>query len=288
MSSFLDPTSCILFPVVERPVQWLSRSGQPHEIPGHKALVRPNKDDPSNGHVLSVVKNSYKLVTMHDILVEVWGALNELFTAEQLSHVLIQDTASYHGGVCLRSMVFPDVKLRTKRNTDIALRIIIQNGYGLRSVKIIAGAIDFFCTNGMIIGEYESAIYRHTSGLTLTKIVDNLKLCINSFHAAAAEIDKWSETHITAEYLTEVLEHIGMAPRVLNRTVQRFNEEAIVRGENLWALHSALTHHAAHGSVKDTGNDAEAVTRLERMREASQIMRDVAAQVRGRKELAGA
>lgn len=275
MSTFLDPRSRILFPVVERDVQWVSKMGSAHKIPGHKALVRPKPDDPSDGHVLSVVKHSYKLVTMNDILVEVWSALNAIFTPGQLSHMLIEDSVSYHGGVCLRSMIFPDVKLRTKRNTDIALRIIIQNGYGLRSVKIIAGAIDFFCTNGMIVGEYESAIYRHTSGLTLDKITDNLKLCINSFQQAAQELDKWSDASVTVAQLTEVLEHIGMAPRVLNRTVQRFIEEAKVRGENLWAFHSALTHHAAHGAVKDTGNDAEAVTRLERLREAAQIMQNV-------------
>lgn len=247
--------SSILFPVVERSVGWRSKDGDYHDHKGHKALLRSVN---GQGHVLNVVNSTYKLVNNRELFTAIESTIIDIVPSAKLDGVKIKDHVSYNGRVCFREYVFPGIVCDIGAKSPLGFRTIVSNSYGGGAVRMLAGAIEFFCTNGCISGAYESNYARHTSGLVVQGFATNINAALDRFVKDAAIWKRWVETPVKYFVAIELFKTL-----ISNKTLQRnltdqYTQESDVRGPNLWSVYSAMTYFASHneGNFK-TRNQGE-------------------------------
>lgn len=259
-------TSPLLFKAYERPLWYEGKSGTRYDNTGHKALIRMKDDKPV---CLNVVQNSYKVVQNDELFSMISENMVPAIGALEWNNKQIIDKVSYNGALCMREYRFPGIKVESPERDTICFRVIVVNGFGTSAIKIIAGAIDFFCTNGMIRGEYVSQYAKHTSGLKIEKFADYVRGAVTVFWK---DRDFWSQLRGAAirddnKVSKWLIEQFG--ERNGARLMHQYMIERGSRGgSNLWALYSALTHYSSHSDgafqLRKTVNDHEAATMLKR------------------------
>ena len=231
-----------------------------------------------NGHtgdVLGIVGAGFPSVPHGDFFRNIVDAIVENFGAEDTSQVIPKFTTAHNGAVALLDITFPNISytIRTdKHTTNIAQRAILWHGIdGTKSNLGVFGAVDFFCTNGMITGTYEQVRKKNTSGFNLANFVEEIKQSHNNFITHAKYLQLMADTNFSRSQmanLKELLEPMGMSKRMAKNMYDLFLDEASVRGKNLWALYSAMTNYSSHTNngfkLKDMGNDTRATSMWER------------------------
>lgn len=259
----VSETSPLLFDVYERPLYYKGKEGREYGDTNHKALVRMFKDNPV---VLAVVQNTYQTVQNAELFARIENGLGTAMRDEKYD---IRDRISYSGAKCFREYVFPSIKVDSPDRDTIAFRIIVENGFGRNAIKMHSGAIDFFCTNGMVRGDYESTYARHTKGLVLSKFEDNVKRAVDIFWK---DRNMWNELRATVLKDDELVQKWladKFGDRLGGRLFHQYLIEAKARGgRNKWALYSALTYYSSHAqgdfALRNTGNDHAASTMINR------------------------
>ena len=253
-------TSRIIFPVVERKMQWLTQAGQGVDASGSKALVRMTTD--KSPVLLSVVNSTYKLATNKELFTTIEQTIIDKVEPSCLVGVQLKDHISYDGRVCYREYVFPNLRCDIGAKSDIGFRIVVSNSYGGGAIKLLAGAIEFFCTNGMVSGQYESTYARHTSGLVMSTFASNITSALDRFVSDAQRWRKWVETPVEFISAMVLLKNIASSPRMAEALSIQCAREFDVRGPNLWSVYSAMTYYASH-------NDGNFATRSDSEDESS-------------------
>jgi hypothetical protein len=169
----------IFFKVAERGLYIPTKAGTFHPS-GHKALIRQLGEGVK---VLNVVKNSYKLVTHK----EVYDALTSILNEHDVSVSTYHDNDGAKAYIDVRF----DKLVTSLAGSSIAFRAIFVNGYGGTSFGCKVGAINFFCTNGMITGEHDAVYRRHTSGLDASIAADWLKAGMEKWDIG---VERWRNT----------------------------------------------------------------------------------------------
>jgi len=271
------------FPVVERTASWTDRHDKGHEVEKFKALVGLLD---GSAHFLSYVGIGYKLLLNIEVFHYIFAKLEEVLTAEQLEGVAVTEHIDYGGRDSYIEIVFPNVRCDIAGRGDVAFRMIFGNSYGGKSVSCIAGAIDFFCTNGMVTGSFETKARRHTSGFTLTGldkwITDSLDE-FTTFNTRLQEYASMTFDYTSLMALTEVLADQRVISHQFSKSFPvNVLAEAEGRGGvgitevSVWDVYSAMTTFATHADVRKTGNDHEFSTRMKRMRDADVVARAAA------------
>jgi len=249
---FNGPDSPILFPVAERAVAWQGRDDVWHQAPHHKAIVRVHPSG-RGATALNIVGAGYKLVQNRELFHNVEETMRQQMLPEHLVGVQVKDRVAYYGRVCYRDYVFPNIRCRVQPKTsytrvasDVAFRIIVQNGYGGSALRIHSGAIDFYCSNGMIRGEYSTSYRKHTKGLVVDNLGSVVTKALLSFSAAQDVWQQWAGTTVSATSVTEFFNKIAMSEKMKDGLSDQYMRERDERGPNLWALYSALTYYASH------------------------------------------
>lgn len=245
-SKYNSPNCRLFFPVGERRIAWETRNGAYEQTRSHKAIIRLNpKGD--GAILLNVVGANYKLVHNRELFSAVETAMVDEMLPEHLHDVQVADQVSGFGKVCLRQYVFPSIKCRLPQaRSDIGFRIIVQNGYGGSALRIHAGAIDFFCTNGMIRGEYTSTYRKHTSGLIVGQLNLTIKSALHEFANGAEQWQAWAKKPVRFEQAMKLFEHIALSTKMKEGLSDQYTREVDERGNNMWALYSTLTYYASH------------------------------------------
>ncbi len=265
---FNTPASPLMFPVGERKVGWLGRNGSYQPAPGHKAIIRLNQKG-DNAQLLNIVGGTYKLVHNRELFTAVEGAMVREMLPEHIMDVRVSDRVSGFGRICFREYIFPSIKCRLPNSPgDIGFRIIVQNGYGGSALRIHAGAIDFYCTNGMIRGEYTSAYKRHTSKLVIGGLSNVITNALHSFTDGAKEWQRWAETPVKHDKAMALFHAIAASAKMEEGLGDQYLHEREVRGDNLWAVYSTMTHYVSHpdklrASVDEQDNAAITMLRHE-------------------------
>lgn len=264
------PNSPILFPVGERSVGWLMRTGLYQHAPGHKAIIRLNEKGDA-AVLLNIVGQTYKVVHNRELFTGIEHTISELLTADQLEGVLVKDKAAHYGRVCFREYIFPRISCRVGGSTrsDIAFRLIVQNGYGGSALRIHAGAIEFYCTNGLISGEYSSAYRRHTQGIAIQGIGNVVSKALLQFSADTHTWKEWANKPVKHEAAMSLFRSLATSNKVKDNLMAQYLRETDHRGNSVWTVYSALTYYASHNdgdfAVKTSpGQDNEATTMLGR------------------------
>jgi hypothetical protein len=259
--------SDLYFDVWERPAYFRGRDGY-YEDTSHKHIVRLHNDKPIS---LGVVGHNYKLLKNKELFEGIEQTFIDELSTSELDGVIRQDKTSYMGATCFRDYIFPNIKVDiTSRRSDVAFRAIIANGYdGTSSFKFYHGAIDFFCSNGMVSGLYDMTIKRHTKGLTVPNLTGKLRNSIDVFYKQADTWKRWVNKTITDEDAEECFKSMpNISDRRVDQLVHRFRIECESHGRTVWALYSAATAYATHAEgnfeVRDTGLDHQASTLMNR------------------------
>ena len=261
----------LYFPVWERPAYFKGRDDTYYEDPNHKHIVRLWGDEPIS---IGTVGRNYKLLKNKELYEGIEDTLMETLSEEELNGVERRDRLSYMGGTSIRDYIFPNIEVDIESlRSSIAFRVIVVNGYdGSSSFKFYHGAIDFFCTNGMVSGLYDMTVKKHTAGLQIPKLTDKLRNSIDVFYKQAEQWRKWVGKEISDEAAEECFKAMpNISERRVLQLMHQFRIECDSHGRTVWALYSAATFYATSDrgqfSVRATNNDHGASTLLNRERQ---------------------
>jgi len=242
----LERPTPIMFPVGERKLAWQMRTGNYEPLKSHKAIVRLSPSG-NSAHVLNVVRTTYKLVLNRELYEMVHAAIQKRVRLAQLHDAYCVDKIAHYGRICWREYIFPSITCRVGNHVrPIAFRIIVQNSYGSSALRMHSGAIDFFCTNGMIRGEFESVYRRHTSGLVVGDLSENIDRALVAFADSESKWRRWSHTPVTREQTMMFFREIVKSPTLVDKLADRWLYEIEDRGQNLWSVYSTLTYYSSH------------------------------------------
>lgn len=177
-------------------------------------------------------------------------------------------------------MTLPNVTARIdtdKHSTTIAQRIIALHGIdGSCSNQTFFGAIDFFCTNGQIRGEHDKVRRKNSANFSMDRFIRDLRESSQSFYAQSERLQGWANKSLFVGDVKSMLETLLKSDRTAEKMLNLYNQEAGVRGQNVWALYSAFTNYATYAddrngfTLRNTGKDTNAVSMFQRESKVAQ------------------
>jgi hypothetical protein len=275
-----------LSPVSEQDL-WFERPAPHHasalyesqitELNSHKVLV-----DTWTGASTGVVGNKYKVTQMGDFTKATEEMLLEALPNDKFKDLEISDSMSHGSAIRCRKYTFPafakPIETR-KHQTDVALTVaLIQSYDGSTSNGFVTGLLDFFCTNGMISGDYTKGNKRHTSGFNLSNFILDMDKVVRDFYKDIQRYQVMASTDIRITQAEAVLEALpGMSERLAKVMKDQYLTEVSTRGSNVWALASALTYYSSHNSEEfpvkgSASNDNVTKSLLDRSRRVNTWM----------------
>jgi hypothetical protein len=221
---------------------------------------------------LGIVGHTYPLNTHVDFFSAQHEMLQRKFPAAHLENVSTKYRTSRDGAWALQDITFPSVTHiidNGKHKTEIALRNISWHSVdGSASNNAVFGGIDFFCTNGMITGEFDTVRKKNTKNFDMRKFIDEIEKSVEEFYVSIRKYQAWANRDISFEDAKCVVENLPVADRSKEKLLNIYKQEATDRGNTVWALYSAFTNYSSHTdngfAVRQTKNDHEAQTMLNR------------------------
>lgn len=267
--SFTPPESKIMFETGERTLGAVGEGGEVISTSRRfKTIVRED-----TGDIVGVVGTKYSRLRNQDFFGTIERALRDTIPEEMREGAMYRDSYSGGGSWSKREYVLPayaEALRSTEFETKVGLRIIAWNSYdGSASAGLLTGLIDFFCTNGMIIGRsIETQLRRHSARLTPDLFVPSLREGIENIHGTTETLQKMMQTKLDKDAALLLLESNFSAKRAAE-IYRRMEAEIAVRGNSVFALHSALTFYSSHNSDQFTTRAAndDLVARMLRDRE---------------------
>jgi hypothetical protein len=228
---------------------------------------------------LGMCRERYQIVQNADLFSSLSLALFKSAPPRSLEGAVVKPKTSYSGAQAFADISFPsfteDLVQARGNATALTFRLLLWNSFdGSSPVRLAAGAIDGFCTNGMIFGSYDLFGKRHTKGFSQ---VDLEEFVGNSFLMFQRKIQELrQETFKTVELeQAEKFLNANFSGRRATQLLEQFAVESQERGQTVWALRSALTYYASHNShafgVRNTGADSEAAVLYGRETEISNL-----------------
>ena len=175
--------------------------------------------------------------------------------------VEIDTRISRNGAWALEKVTFNNHRATIETNkhkTDTALTLYAWHGVdGLTSNNVISGAIDFFCTNGMVSGDYNKIRKKNTRHFDMNRITYEMEGIYDRFIDHTQWCQKLAQTPVSVVRLKDALETMlpqRASKNMLNSVLNEFE----VRGANAWSVYSAFTQYATHDDrfgFRQTAND---------------------------------
>jgi len=245
----------IFFNVYEQPV--VSRDHR-HTAEDKKMLTRTTPD----GDVyLNVVNSGYRVVENAEVLEPLQRQMINYFDPLVLEDVKIKDTISANGNVCYAEYIFPKLKYgietSTGHKTEFGLRFVMKNTFdGKGSVTMWSGLIDFFCTNGTVTGQYDVTRKRHSRNFNTDGFISAFEMSMTTHRQAVEKYQRYADTKVgSSTKVQQLFDKLTKTNRqdqkrsggLSDRLFAQWMDEVRERGNNLFAVQSAMTHYASHG-----------------------------------------
>jgi hypothetical protein len=236
---------------------------------------------------LGVVGDRYAIAQNGDLAAKLAEGCEAALPTHALQNIELRESISRNGRFTRFEYSFPelgaDIRQLTGISTSLKFRVAVVNGFGGTSIRCNAGAIDWYCDNGMTFGEFETSIFRHTTGFNPNRIKTFVEAEAERFKERVRIWQRWALNEITPADAEAALEDAGMAGRTIKRVMEQIDIEAQQRGMTTWAVYSALTYRSSHNSelfgVRNSGNVDNVAEVLDRReREVSQIINHPAMQ----------
>ena len=271
----------------KRPLTEMLPDGLDFDVEFEDTKVRDKKYvlNGETGEYLGVVGSSFNCANHTDFFGGVYDTVTEHLGKDELKDMKVHWKTAKHNAWAMMDIVLPNVTARVetdKHSTDIAQRIIALHGIdGSCSNQTYFGAIDFFCTNGMITGEHDKIRRKNTSNFTMDKFIRDLKQSTQSFYAQSNQLQQWARQPLQVSNVKTMLEALLKSDHLSDKMLELYNQEASVRGNNAWSLYSAFTNYATYADdqngfkLRNTGKDTTAVTMFNREQKVSQWISSV-------------
>jgi hypothetical protein len=110
----------------------------------------------------------------------------------------------------------------------------------------------------------------------MNKFIRDLRESSQSFYAQSERLQQWAVKPLYVGDVKAMLETLLKSDRASEKMFTLYNQEAGVRGENVWALYSAFTNYATYAderngfNLRNTGKDTSAVSMFNREHQVSQ------------------
>lgn len=261
----------ILFKAYSQPAMAISASGMRVET-DHKVLYRiAENEEPI---CLNVVGKNYKVIQNVDLFSAIEDGLQDVL-GHNKCHT---DAMSQNGRICMRDYNFPNFTFTSPEGKEVRFRMIVVNGFGGSAIKVYIGAIDYFCMNGMIIGDYTSKYARHSSRLELSQFTKHVASSVDTFLLHKEFINMLADRAIKNE--SKVFEFLNdnFSGQLSKKILNRYKLECLNRGQQtLWSLYSAMTNYASHeelAPLRHTAIDHAANTMLQREVTIAKLVRE--------------
>ena len=246
-------------------------------IAAHSVIRRTD-----NGAALGITGDRYTIAHNQGIYETIQKAARDALPADQLRGVTLSEFSSYGGTFTRFEIAFPGLTVPIRqyaRDTEIMFKISVINGFaGNSAVRVMAGAFDLLCTNGMYLGEMSKNAARHTASYTPQKFAAFIAAQIQEYSERARTYQRWAETEFSRDAFGLVLQASGIfSERRREALLDQYSTEAATRGHTLWAAYSAATFYASHNSerfgVRGSGSaDNVAATLTERESEVARFV----------------
>lgn len=164
----------------------------------------------------------------------------------------------------------------SKHQTVINERIIGLHAIdGSASNQAHFGAIDTYCSNGQITGDFSTIRKKNTSGFNIETFIWELKNSKSTFDARQRYLQSMADTPLNVDGKT-LLESIIKSETLAKKMYELCCQEISKRGKNVFALYSAFTNYASYAderngfTLRNTGKDTVAQSMWAREQKVSQ------------------
>ena len=232
------------------------------------------------GEYIGVVGDTFQCASHTEFFEGVHNTVTEHLGEAECEDMNMKWRTARQNAWAMLDMTLPNVTARIetdKHTTTIAQRIIALHGIdGSCSNQTFFGAIDFFCTNGMIRGEHDKIRRKNTANFTMDRFIRDLREATQSFYAQSERLQGWANKPLYVGDVKAMLETLLKSDRMAEKMFSLYNQEASVRGQNVWSLYSAFTNYASHAderngfNLRNTGKDTGAVSMFQRESKVSQ------------------
>jgi hypothetical protein len=232
------------------------------------------------GEYIGVVGDTFQCASHTEFFEGVHNTVTEHLGEAECEDMNMKWRTARQNAWAMLDMTLPNVTARIetdKHTTTIAQRIIALHGIdGSCSNQTFFGAIDFFCTNGMIRGEHDKIRRKNTANFTMDRFIRDLREATQSFYAQSERLQGWANKPLFVGDVKAMLETLLKSDRMADKMFSLYNQEASVRGQNVWSLYSAFTNYASHAderngfNLRNTGKDTGAVSMFQRESKVSQ------------------
>jgi len=203
------------------------------------------------GEVLGIVGSNFHCGSHQDFTNSFAQPLFDKLSDDDVHNMEMKISTARNHAFMMLDITFPTTKttITTDRmSQDVGLRIIALHGVdGLCSNQVYFGTIDFFCTNGQIMGEHDKVRKKNTSGFRMHDFLSEIESMDFDFKRHTTKLQEWANT-----------------------SLPRGNVEPV-----LCALYSAFTNYSTYADERNgfrernTGKDTKAVTMWKREEEVS-------------------
>ena len=232
------------------------------------------------GEYIGVVGDTFNCASHTEFFEGVHDTVTETLGKAQCEGMHMKWRSARQNAWAMLDMTLPNVTAlieTDKHSTTIAQRIIALHGVdGSCSNQTFFGAIDFFCTNGMIRGEHDKVRRKNTANFTMDRFIRDLRESTQSFYAQSERLQGWANKPLYIGNVKAMLDTLLKSDRMAEKMLGLYNQEASVRGQNVWALYSAFTNYASYAderngfNLRNTGKDTGAVSMFQRESKVSQ------------------
>ena len=236
------------------------------------------------GEYIGVVGDTFNCASHTEFFEGVHDTVTENLGKAQCEGMNMKWRSARQNAWAMLDMTLPNVTAlieTDKHSTTIAQRIIALHGVdGSCSNQTFFGAIDFFCTNGMIRGEHDKVRRKNTANFTMDRFIRDLRESTQSFYAQSERLQGWANKPLYIGNVKAMLDTLLKSDRMAEKMLGLYNQEASVRGQNVWALYSAFTNYASYAderngfNLRNTGNDTRAISMFSREQEVSKWVSD--------------
>jgi len=233
---------------------------------------------------IGIVGNSFQCASHGDFFRGVVDTASETLNANDLEDAKYSFRTARNGAWAMLDITLPNVTktIHTdKFETSVKNRIISLHGLdGSCSNQVFFGAIDDFCTNGMISGDHDKVRKKNTSNFTMANFIYELNRARTDFYTHAEQMQVWAYTDLKYVDVSSLLDDMLGSKRKSEKMYSLYMQEASTRGHNKFALYSAMTNYATYAderngfNLKNTGNDTQATSMWSREQEVSKWVSD--------------
>jgi len=238
----------------------------------------------STGEYVGIVGSGFNCANHGDFYRNVHETVTGELGPDALDDAQYRWKTARNGAWSMLDIRLPSVKTTITTDThqtEIGNRIIALHGIdGSCSNQVFFGAIDFFCTNGMIRGDFDKIRRKNTANFSLNAFIDELRNARRDFYQQASNLQVWAETSLKNIKVSDLLEDMLGSERKARKMHDLYMEEAAVRGHNKFALYSAFTNYASYAderngfNMRKSANDNASITMWSREQEVSKWVSD--------------